>query len=331
MTPIFHRQTIFTPLGLAVHVENIKIVELLLSYHNVDPNIGTPIFFPILSRRSSSTILEMLVSDERIDINAKVNGKTPLYNAVKNNIPTMVECLLSHTKIDVNCQNDDEETPLYRAVDIIKPDIVKSLLANKNINVNLKTKGITPFDHALAIFIFLSFWHGPMNRELITFLDPTIKDIIIILNLLREKGATVTEKFKFLEVNDLKRYTLEESDDELTIDFDIEEENKKMKTIATQLLIEQCSKSGNTIDIDKIRYTYMAFSKEINSLNKECNDTILKLLETHEKRLGRRFHLPPVEGVPVKGGSGKKKKTKRRHNKKRKSVKRKPIKNSSLL
>jgi hypothetical protein len=324
----------FTPLGLAVHTNNKKIVELLLSDHKVDPNIGTPIFFPILSKKSDSTILKMLVSHKNIDVNVNPNGKTPLYYAVKNKLPDMVECLLSHENIDVNCKNENEETPLYIAVDIINPDIVKSLLANKNIDVNIQTKLVTPFDHALAIFIFFYLWQGPLTQSVETFKRSYVRDIITILNLLRKKGAAVTENFKLLEFNDLQKYTQEHADDGFeALDYNVKEENDKMKDAAKFLFLEYCTDPGDVVDIDIVRYIYMAWSKESDFLNKDCNNKILELLDTREKRSGHRYKSSPVPVIPVTviGGSKKLKKTKRRHNKKRKSVKRKPIKNSSPL
>lgn len=124
-----------TPLWLAVHHQNVKAVQLLLSDNRTDPNIKndgdydyydadydeytylsscTPLSVAV--NTDCVEIVELLLSDGRTDPNMKddgqrAEGNSPLMLAVKKNRVACVKLLLADPRVDLMTKDNYRWTP----------------------------------------------------------------------------------------------------------------------------------------------------------------------------------------------------------------------------
>ena len=104
-----------------------------------------------------------LLQDPKIDVNQVTNDDhkhTALHLAINKGHDKIVNLLLSHSTIDVNFYNGNQDTPLHLAVQQCRRseglEIVRALLNKKGINPNLKDKsGLAPIRLALPFGITL--------------------------------------------------------------------------------------------------------------------------------------------------------------------------------
>jgi ankyrin repeat protein len=119
-----------TPLHYAVELANISIVKLLLDYNSdvdaLDINNFTPLYYVAPGTNGNVEIFNLLL-EYGADINTKWQGKTILYNTVKDNQPEAVAYLLEHgADPTIKCVADKKgyifnlyyETPLLLAQDL---------------------------------------------------------------------------------------------------------------------------------------------------------------------------------------------------------------------
>jgi len=112
----------------------------------------TPLYEAVIDNKPA--LVEQLLAVPGIDVNkhSTTNEITPLYSAIFMGYNEVVRVLLTAPGIDVNeAVLNDKITPLYLAVQLNNPEIVEMLLAAPVINVNKTTKdGETPLIHAAA-------------------------------------------------------------------------------------------------------------------------------------------------------------------------------------
>jgi len=151
-----------TPLGLAISMRNLGMVQLLLNNEKVNVNLQcnasghTPLGLAIDIRNIE--IVQLLLSNKKVDINLQFDtGKgtyTPLGLAIGMRNLEMVQLLLNNEKVNVNLRcNAGGHTPLGYAIGMINLEMVQLLLNNEKVDVNLicHTMGITPLGYAIQI------------------------------------------------------------------------------------------------------------------------------------------------------------------------------------
>jgi len=86
--------------------------------------------------------LKTLMKNKQVDLNQKINGRTPLMTACRKNQPAIVKFLLKDEKtVDVN---EDGMTPLYAACQEGHTEVVKLLLKHKKIEPDRYTHDLNP-------------------------------------------------------------------------------------------------------------------------------------------------------------------------------------------
>ena len=117
-----------TPLWLAVHHQNVKAVQLLLSDNRTDPNIKNDGDYDYY--------------DEYYDEYKYLSSCTPLLKAVDSNCAEIVELLLRNSRTDPNIKDDGQRaegnSPLMLAVKKNRVDCVKLLLADPRVDLFTK-------------------------------------------------------------------------------------------------------------------------------------------------------------------------------------------------
>ncbi|KAK8836221.1 hypothetical protein M9Y10_039853 [Tritrichomonas musculus] len=146
---------------------DIDIINLLLSYRNIDVNmpmefesdskkrILTPLSLAIM--HNLKEVIESLLSCQRIDINAKyiIMKKSDYYSetyhlfgAIDKKMYDIVMLLLNHPKIDVNvhfyekkynCSKIEKVAFLHRAIIVGNIEIIRAILSNPNADINIKS------------------------------------------------------------------------------------------------------------------------------------------------------------------------------------------------
>jgi len=149
-------------------------------------------------------IMETLVKTDKIDINKKccIDEGTPLYHAVKENKFDLIKLLVKHgADINKPCykinQRSDykEETPLIQAIKNKNFELAKKLIEDTELKVNINAvcEGNTPLGCAL----------DKKNSELITYLAKKGADI----NLSFKNDPTPIEKVIYgNRIDDLKNF-----------------------------------------------------------------------------------------------------------------------------
>ncbi|KAJ5752729.1 hypothetical protein N7520_009646 [Penicillium odoratum] len=132
-------------------------LQLLLADSRVDVNLAdslgwTPLQAAVLE--GDHVAAQMLVRHAAIDINHQSSQHdAPLLLAVKRlsdlQSVLMVDSLLSHSKLDVNISDINEQTALWHAVNRGHYDLVKSLLRQSDLRLNDPDRyGVTPLARA---------------------------------------------------------------------------------------------------------------------------------------------------------------------------------------
>lgn len=130
----------------------------------------TPLYFAIISYRHD--VVELLLDNENIDVNAKSNLKnvqfndstiieeTPLYLTARADKSSFIELLLKNKQIDVNLKSKEitikdnvetvlEKAPLHAAAGLKSFLCLNYLLNSDNIDINiLDNQGKKPIDYA---------------------------------------------------------------------------------------------------------------------------------------------------------------------------------------
>ncbi|CAG9977290.1 unnamed protein product [Clonostachys byssicola] len=97
-----------TPLITAIHWGTPEIVEELLKWEDLDPNlpstVSKPSKTPLTAAASSGAeqVVKLLLSRDGIDVNLSTNEHTPLSQAIVSRRLKIVEMLMSHQHIDPN-------------------------------------------------------------------------------------------------------------------------------------------------------------------------------------------------------------------------------------
>ena len=182
-----------TPLTLAAHCKRVEIVSLLINHPNMTKdginqgdNTGVvPLHCACCaphennlkaSEQDSVSIAQMLINDERTDINvADESGDTALMYAIQYQ-KKVFEMLIKNDKINVNCQNVDGETALhvaaacddcigYQTIDFV--ECVKILVRRKDFNsLDIKNN-----DNLTALQVAMQQNFSPMIQCLKKFND----------------------------------------------------------------------------------------------------------------------------------------------------------------
>jgi ankyrin repeat protein len=149
-----------TPLEWAMSAGNDGVIQLLLEQKSIEVR---PEYFRSLAYKDFADVVLLLYTsglvtrmlDKGLDPNtACSNGTSVLHIAVLQDSLGLLQLLLSHPGINVNCQDKKGATPLLRGASAAcNMDIMRVLLALPDIDVNLPSRrGGT----ALAA----SIWHG---------------------------------------------------------------------------------------------------------------------------------------------------------------------------
>nr|CAH0112680.1 unnamed protein product [Daphnia galeata] len=133
-----------TPLYYAVCADNLNSVSYLLE-KGADPTIGdkdgfTP-FHMAAGLNKETKILELLLSDEKVDLDkSDESGRTILHMAVVESNVTTARFLLSKGA-NPNVADKNKITPLHKAAKFAKDhDIVELLLDHKDVEINCLDK-----------------------------------------------------------------------------------------------------------------------------------------------------------------------------------------------
>jgi ankyrin repeat protein len=98
---------------------------------------------------SGNTRLLIYCFDQKVDVNVKEKGETPLHTAIRTCRYTVVRLLLAHPLIKVNVKNPNSETPLMLAAVHGLTYVVQLLLKHADVDPNIKDKeGYTPLHRA---------------------------------------------------------------------------------------------------------------------------------------------------------------------------------------
>ncbi len=91
----------------------------------------------IASQKGYDDIVKLFLEYPQINLNIKMNGKTPLILAIEAQHMEVVKVLLSDRRVDVNLKSEEMFSPLIYAILYVNEDIVRLLLKHPNINVNI--------------------------------------------------------------------------------------------------------------------------------------------------------------------------------------------------
>lgn len=141
----------------AIFLRQVEIVKILLSSTAIDVNKLKSTQQSALDVAAKSnqggktTILTLLLDDERVDKNRYHDGKTALHLAVSLKRTANVAALIANEAVDINAKTKiSSRTALHIAADEDNLPIVNILLNRKDIDINLRDKnGSTPTHLAL--------------------------------------------------------------------------------------------------------------------------------------------------------------------------------------
>lgn len=124
------------PLGAAIELRNIPIIELLLNSHvhinaDFDYGYGTSTTFLIVAVHTENSAIVRMLLDKGADVNkADSNGKTTLMAAIRENNMSIVEMLIMNgAHVDHAGESDSIYNALHEAVCRRDTPMIKMLLA----------------------------------------------------------------------------------------------------------------------------------------------------------------------------------------------------------
>jgi len=134
----------------ACKFQNVKTVEQLLRnkdininvHEKVKNNLGhTPLTYACES--GSLAIVELLLKDERINVNLGNVGQTPFYYACLNSRADIAKLLLKNKDVDINLTSSSHgRTPLIQACSKGRIEIVREILmSGRDVNINAQCNG----------------------------------------------------------------------------------------------------------------------------------------------------------------------------------------------
>jgi ankyrin repeat protein len=133
-----------TPLHTAVLYENVEMVQLLLSFPEIEINAKnnnnqTPLHAAAIT--GNFEIFQLLLSHPKIEINVKNNDdEIPLHIAALLANCEMVKLLVNFPEIEINAKNYNDQTPLHCAAIIGNFEIFQLLLSHPKIEINIVNK-----------------------------------------------------------------------------------------------------------------------------------------------------------------------------------------------
>ncbi|RPA99782.1 ankyrin [Choiromyces venosus 120613-1] len=132
--------------------------------------------------RKDSSILKILLKDERIDVNIlTIGGETPLCMGIRLHNKQAVRLLLAHPKIDIHLGS---ESILHLAVLQAEKSTFEILLEDKRIDVNLTDKdGKTALHFAAGALevdlVYLLLSHNEIDVEKLTACGLSARDLVL--------------------------------------------------------------------------------------------------------------------------------------------------------
>jgi ankyrin repeat protein len=114
----FYKNTGYFAIHYAVINNDVELIKLLLQRSEKLINIRVskeyppPLLCNIENKKLNLGTVELLLSYEKINVNAKFKGNTALHLAIKNKNIKLAELLLKHEKIDLTIKNSNGQTSL---------------------------------------------------------------------------------------------------------------------------------------------------------------------------------------------------------------------------
>ncbi|KAG2004338.1 ankyrin repeat domain-containing protein 50 [Coprinopsis cinerea AmutBmut pab1-1] len=204
-----------TPLFLASWLGHVSIVEDLLVYRTIDPNMATKegtVLVQVVRKahchdagpcEGPCPTLARLLQIKNIQVNARDQwGKAALIYAVESSAVPFVEQLLQHPDIDVNARDNNGDTALVYAVRSRNLHLVRLLLAVDGIQVNAanrhgQTALIAAWKSGYHIDLVAEVVHELLNSY---FLDVMVTD---------DRGDTALILATFSNLPDIVRRMLQ--------------------------------------------------------------------------------------------------------------------------
>ena len=167
VTSVKHSDYNDTPLTIASYFKRVEIVSLLLNHPNMTKNginknnyfDATPLHCVSICphnvqhedvQEDATKIAQMLLNDERTDLNVIMYNNTPLMYAIRTQ-PKVAQLLIDHEKVDVNVGNRCGAAALHVAVQTIAMmqnkdetkqnvicQLIKQFLSRKDFDKNIK-------------------------------------------------------------------------------------------------------------------------------------------------------------------------------------------------
>jgi ankyrin repeat protein len=166
-----------TPLWMAaIFRRNKEILEVLLKRPEVDVNDPQDLLLYNAVQHGLKDIVELLLSQERININLADSAKrwTPLHVAANQNSSEILKLLLQQNGINVNAFDNEKKTPLHIAVENSNKEAAELLLEKEAIDVTLlDEQQLTPLDEAIQ--------------------RPNTEIILLLLKKIEEKGLKISD------------------------------------------------------------------------------------------------------------------------------------------
>ncbi|KAG4086657.1 ankyrin repeat-containing domain protein [Neocallimastix lanati (nom. inval.)] len=132
----------------AIKKKNREVVDILLSYPDIDVNIcdkygNTPILLTAIHQ--DIITMKKLIKDFNVDVNEKNNfGNTPLIIATDKKYIDIANILIENKNIDINAHNNNKITALMYAIFKDCNEIIFKILKQPNLDINaIDNKGNT--------------------------------------------------------------------------------------------------------------------------------------------------------------------------------------------
>ncbi|WPH02939.1 ankyrin, protein [Acrodontium crateriforme] len=124
-----------TPLQSAAHGGHKDVVDWLLSFQNLEPDVKCPngsTALTIACECGHSNVVASLLAYGTIDVNATTkSGETPLMKAVRKGHSDVFQLLMANDEVDVDARDSTGISVLYSACTFGNTEMVNSLLARK--------------------------------------------------------------------------------------------------------------------------------------------------------------------------------------------------------
>jgi ankyrin repeat protein len=106
----------FTPLFLAIKTNNSEMVQLLLSYNDIQVNWQTPLFEAIM--QENVVIAKLLLAHPKISVSipSSFNNLTPLHLCAGGKCAELITRLLANPAVYLGSKDNKKETPLDVAI-----------------------------------------------------------------------------------------------------------------------------------------------------------------------------------------------------------------------